>query len=118
MTAADPQRVHDVGLQAERTRLAWGRTALALAVVGALELHVGRTDLAVVDRIPGVLTLLAAGGGWVYGGLRYRRVIRALAAGRPSPGAGPGVNLDVRHAVVLAALLVLPAAAALWSVLV
>lgn len=112
MTSGDPQRVHDVGLQAERTRLAWARTALALAVVGTLELHVGRTDLALVNRIPGVLTLLTAAGCWAYGGRRYRRVIRTLGAGLPV------VALAAGHAVLLAALLVLPAAAALWSVLV
>lgn len=112
MTTADPQQVYDVGLQAERTRLAWARTALALAVIGTLELHVGRTDVALVDRVPGVLTLLAAAGCWVYGGFRYRSVIRALTA------AVPVVVLAAGHAVLLATLLVLPAGAALWSVLV
>lgn len=110
MTAADPVRVHDAGLQAERTRLAWARTALALAVVGALELHVGGRDLSLVDRIPGVVTLLAAAAFWLYGGHRYRRIIRALGAGDPV-----GAH---RHSIALAVLTLVPAAAALWAVLV
>lgn len=110
MTAAGPAQVHDAGLQAERTRLAWARTALALAVVGALELHVGRSDLTLVDRIPGVVTLLAAAAFWFYGGHRYRRIVLALAAGDPV--------VAHRHAVVLAVLTLVPASAALWAVLV
>lgn len=102
--------VHDSGLQAERTRLSWARTALAMAVIGALELHVGRGDLPLVDRLPGVLMLLVAIGCWVYGGRRYLRITRSLAAGRPV--------LDPRHSLVLAGLVLLPAAFAVWSILV
>lgn len=105
-----PQPVHDVGLQAERTRLAWARTALALAVIGALELHVGRADLALADRLPGLVMLLIAVGCWAYGGRRYLRITRALAAGTPVH--------DHRQSLVLTALALVPAAVALWSVLV
>lgn len=108
--AGVPARVHDVGLQAERTRLAWGRTALAMAVIGALELHVGRADLSLIDRLPGVGMLLAAVGCWAYGGRRYLAVNRALAAGRSVAGR--------RQPAILAMLVALPVAFGLWSILV
>jgi uncharacterized membrane protein YidH (DUF202 family) len=106
--AAEP--VHDIGLQAERTRLSWARTSLALAVIGALELHIGRADLAMLDRLPGVVMLLVAVGCWAYGGRRYLTITRSLAAGRSV------VNL--RQHLVLAGLSLLPAAVAVWSILV
>lgn len=105
---SETPRVHDAGLQAERTRLAWARTALAMAVIGALELHIGRADVAVLDRLPGLSMLLTAVGSWVYGGRRYRRITAALADGRPVA--------DHRQGRVLALLALLPAAIAVWSV--
>src|SRR5690606_2126522 len=59
-------RVHDVGLQAERTRLAWARTALALAVIGALELRIGDQAATLVHRLPGLGTLLLAVACWLH----------------------------------------------------
>ncbi|WP_037362221.1 DUF202 domain-containing protein [Nakamurella lactea] len=103
-------KIHDSGMQAERTRLSWARTSLALAVIGALELHIGRSDLAMVDRLPGLLMLLIAVGCWVYGGRRYLVVTRSLAAGR--------TVLNHRQGLVLAGLSLLPAAIAVWSILV
>lgn len=103
-----PPAVQDPGLQAERTRLAWSRTALALAVVGALELHPTRPDLSLLERTPAILTMLFAVACWIHGGRRYLRVRSALAAGRPIVGR--------RTTLVLGALVVLPAATALWSV--
>lgn len=102
-------RVQDPGLQAERTRLAWARTSLAMAVVGALELHVGGSATSVVGRLPGALTMLLAAGCWAHGGRRYLRITRALAAGR-SVADGGGLKL--------AALALIPAAVALWALLV
>ena len=100
--------VQDPGLQAERTRLAWSRTALALAVVGAVELHPTRPELSLLQRTPALLTMLLAVAYWVYGGRRYLRVRAALAASRP---------IVPRHSMlVLGALVVLPAATALWAV--
>ncbi|MGY1839432.1 MULTISPECIES: DUF202 domain-containing protein [unclassified Modestobacter] len=73
-----PGRVFDAGLQAERTALAWRRTALAMAV-GA----VGAGRLAV--PVLGVLALLAAAVGLVQAALvagasrrRYRIVHESL----------------------------------------
>lgn len=99
-----------MGLQAERTRLSWARTALALAVIGALELHVGRSDLTVVDRLPGLVMMVVAVGCWVYGGQRYLTITRSLAVGRSV--------VNHRQGVVLAGLSLLPAAIAVWSILV
>lgn len=64
-----PGRVFDAGLQAERTALAWRRTALAMAV-GAV--GVGRLAVPVL----GALALLAAAVGLA------QAVLVAVAAGR------------------------------------
>ena len=104
------EHINDQGMQAERTRLAWSRTALALAVIGALEIRIGRVDLPASDRLPGVLMFLLALAWWVYGGYRYRSVHRAVAAGRPVT--------EYRQSWILAALAILPAAIATWSILV
>ncbi len=101
-------RVQDPGLQAERTRLAWARTSLAMAVVGALELHVGGGTASLVGRLPGALMVLLAAGCWAHGGRRYRRITRALAAGRlVAEVGGP----------IMVALALIPAVIALWSLL-
>lgn len=100
--------VKDPGLQAERTRLAWARTSLAMAVVGALELHAGGGTASLVGRLPGALMVLLAAGCWGHGGRRYRRITRALAAGRlVAEVGGP----------IMAALALIPAVIALWSLL-
>lgn len=107
--APDPGAVQDPGLQAERTRLAWSRTALAMAVLGALELHPTRVDLPLVDRVPGLVMLLAAVGVGVAGGRRYRSIRRAVAAG--------GTPASVTSLAVVAVLVLLPAViglAAVW----
>ncbi|GAA2993657.1 DUF202 domain-containing protein [Actinokineospora diospyrosa] len=59
----------DRGLQAERTRLAWSRTALACAAVGALLLHgaEGASGL-----VAGAVILLCAVGMVLCGARRYR----------------------------------------------
>lgn len=50
----------DVGLQIERTRLAWGRTGLAFVAAGALLLHTGLSDTASLMAVSG-LVLVASG---------------------------------------------------------
>ncbi|GGS70596.1 DUF202 domain-containing protein [Nonomuraea spiralis] len=78
------QEIWDQGLQSERTRLAWVRTAVALATGG-----LGAAGLAVRHGLP-VLAVagfaLAALCGAVLlirTGVRFRRVQEALHGGRP-----------------------------------
>ncbi len=79
-----PERVWDRGLQSERTRLAWVRTAAALAAGGLgaafLSLRGGAGALAVppfaLAAICGAVLLARTG-------VRFRRVQRALHGGRP-----------------------------------
>ncbi|MFI6923007.1 DUF202 domain-containing protein [Nonomuraea spiralis] len=78
------QEIWDQGLQSERTRLAWVRTAVALATGG-----LGAAGLAVRHGLP----LLAVAGFalaalcgavlLIRTGVRFRRVQEALHGGRP-----------------------------------
>lgn len=83
----DTGAVADRGLQAERTRLSWSRTALAAAALGGLLLHAGTTaGHGPAGYVPGALVLLCAAAFHVCGVRRYRAVYRALRAGRPVAG--------------------------------
>lgn len=98
--------VVDVGLQTERTGLAWERTALNVAVLGALLLRVGTTSSSLL-RVAGALSLGAAAGVLLLGARRSRRREAALRSGvaLPGPGAliGVGVVAIVVSSVALAA---------------
>lgn len=71
--------VLDRGLQAERTRLAWSRTALSFAAVGALLLHNGITRGDHVSWVPGLIGLCCATGTYLLGVSRYHSTIRKVA---------------------------------------
>jgi putative membrane protein len=79
-----PGRVWDPGLQSERTRLAWVRTAAALAMGG-----LGATMLALRNGLTGfavaafALATVCGGVLLVRTGVRFRNVQRALHEGRP-----------------------------------
>lgn len=81
----------DGGLQHERTRLAWGRTALSFAGVGALLLHIGDRSHTPLREVPGVVTLCAAAAIYVLGTYRYRAT-------------RPGAGRDARRVSSAAAL--------------
>jgi uncharacterized membrane protein YidH (DUF202 family) len=59
-------------LQSERTRLSWTRTALALAGVGALLAHAGRSIDGATTEWPGLVVLLMAAVEYGAGHRRYR----------------------------------------------
>jgi uncharacterized membrane protein YidH (DUF202 family) len=77
------QEIWDRGLQSERTRLAWVRTAVALSTGG-----LGAAGLAVRHGLPAVavaafaLAALCGGVLLIRTGVRFRHVQRALHGGR------------------------------------
>jgi uncharacterized membrane protein YidH (DUF202 family) len=94
-----PPDAIDRGLARERTLLAWNRSALSVAALGALLLHAGRNrGWDVVGYVSGTALLLLAAGSAIYGRLLYER--------RRGAPAGP-YELDRRTAarVITAATL-------------
>ncbi len=84
---------HDEGLQAERTAMAWQRTALGLGGVSALLLHdIGGSLLA---ALPGLLGLGVATLLLVLSELRYEQTVRRVASGRHPAAAGQVLMLAV-----------------------
>jgi uncharacterized membrane protein YidH (DUF202 family) len=74
-------RVFDVGLQHERTALAWDRTGLSLIVVGVLTLRSGGPPYDDVLHAPGYLAMVIGALLVWEGGRRYRRREVDLRAG-------------------------------------
>jgi uncharacterized membrane protein YidH (DUF202 family) len=66
-------RVFDVGLQHERTALAWDRTGLSLLVVGVLTLRSGGPPFDDLLHAPGYLAMAVGAVLLWAGGRRYRR---------------------------------------------
>jgi putative membrane protein len=102
--SSPPDSLIDLGLHAERTALAWRRTALGVGVGGVVALRVAGPALgpvvAVAAVVGGVLAVVAF---WV-AGRRYRAVQRSLrdrgdlgALGRP---AGPLVAVSVATTLI------------------
>lgn len=84
-------RVWDAGLQPERTRLAWQRTALALLTAGLVVARlVGHHHIATGIAIAAAACVLAASVG-IVSTRRYKSANRRLEEERPLPGAA--VNL-------------------------
>lgn len=108
MTSTQPEPILDRGAQAERTRLSWNRTALAIAVNAALLAHAG--DGSVLRYALALLMLAAALACFVFADRRYRAINAAVRSGR-----SVSVIANVR---VLAFLTLVPMVIALVSVLV
>lgn len=76
----------DPGLQPERTRLAWSRTALAFLANGAVLLHAGHRADHVLWLLPGAAVIAVSVLVRAAGELRYRRVEASLRANAPVAG--------------------------------
>ncbi|ABH00878.1 conserved hypothetical protein (plasmid) [Rhodococcus jostii RHA1] len=89
----------DVGLQAERTAMAWQRTALGVGGVSALLLHLaaGRFPAAVAGLAGLSASLLLL----LLSEQRYVRLVKKVAAGEPPPAPGL-VRLLAAGVVILA----------------
>jgi putative membrane protein len=79
MTASE--RVFDVGLQAERTALAWRRTALAMAVAAVGGGRLAAPVLGFLAVLLGAVGLVQAALVAYAAGRRYRAVHRSLCVG-------------------------------------
>ena len=99
---------HDEGLQAERTAMAWQRTALGLGGVSALLLH--DTGGRLLTTLPGLLGLAVATLLLVLTEVRYEQTVRRVASGRHTAAAG--------QVLTLAATTVGLAGLAVWLILV
>jgi uncharacterized membrane protein YidH (DUF202 family) len=74
----EPEHVVDLGMQAERTALAWRRTALGVGVGGVVALRVAAPSLGPVVAVAAVSGgVLAALAFWL-AGRRYRAVQASL----------------------------------------
>lgn len=105
MRSRDP--IIDPGGQAERTRLSWNRTGLAIAVNAALLVHLGSGSL--VRHIPALAMLLVAVGCFLFANHRYQQINRAVRSG--------GRIAVITQVRTLTLVTVLPAVIALAAVL-
>ncbi len=107
---AEPRPVLDPGLQAERTRLAWSRTALSFAAVGALLLHNGITASDPLHSLPGVVGLCCAAGTYLLGVSRYHATTRRVPRGEPMTSIGSVRTLTALTGLTVVSALILIAA--------
>lgn len=107
MTGARDQPIVSRGGQAERTRLSWNRTALALAVNAALLTQTGGGSFA--QHLPALAMLVAALGCFLFADRRYRAINTAIRNHQHLAA--------IAHTRTLAILTVLPALIALTAML-
>lgn len=88
------------GLQAERTLLAWNRTALALLVASALLLRAGEAPYLALRHLPAVIGLAVGAGLFLLGDRNYRR-LTGSRPGRPAPLGAPWALLLTAATTVL-----------------
>jgi uncharacterized membrane protein YidH (DUF202 family) len=90
-------RLFDLGLQLERTLLAWRRTALALGVACAIAVRFTVPDFGAGAIVAGVLGLALAVAAYFGAGYRYRRALQSLqqCASLHTVGAWPLVALVI-----------------------
>lgn len=93
----------------ERTSMAWSRTALAWAAVGALVVrYQAEAGVASARMVAGGALIACGAAMWLVAQGRYRQRDRALRADRPLPPAGPMIAA-VAVLVIGAIILVLVA---------
>lgn len=96
-----PDAVWDVGLQPERTVLAWRRFALALAAIGLAMIKVVWFQLGWWSLLPSGLVLAAAGVIAMLAEHRYQRWARSLVA---SDALENGARLTATAALTVAGI--------------
>ncbi len=91
----------DPGLQPERTLLGWRRTALSLAVVGAVVVRFTAEVMGVAALALGAMCLVAAGAAYALASARYRRMHAGLVStGRLPTDGRPLIWLSAALGVV------------------
>lgn len=100
---------HDAGLQAERTSLAWNRTALSAAVCALLVVHAGALAHDTALLAVGLVLLAGASATAVTAYRRRTSIPHAIRSGR-NP-------VQARTMRMTAAFSVVVACAVIWSVL-
>ena len=110
MSDIRPDRIHDGGMQQERTALAWERTAISMIVAGLLLARTG-ARLGTVFAAPGAGQVVLGAGLLVWAGRHYDELHRPLRAGEspvhPSAARVVGVATTVFSATALAIVVAL-----------
>lgn len=70
--------VVDPGLQAERTRLSWSRTALGFCATGGLVMHAGRIGASPIGMVLGLIVFAFGIVVYACGRVRYRDTAAAV----------------------------------------
>ncbi|WP_168698769.1 YidH family protein [Gordonia paraffinivorans] len=92
-------------LAAERTMLAWIRTALGFMAAGVAIVYLApEIDHQILDVMLGLLLIALGCSFALIGAWRWRRTMRALERGGPMPG--PALILYVVTAIVVVAVLI------------
>jgi hypothetical protein len=96
--------IQDLGLQLERTALAWRRTALALVAAALIAVKaMALRETMALGLVSASLLAIAAGAAWV-GPLRYRHggELFAGGGGAESPATAPGLVRSATGGLALA----------------
>lgn len=95
---------YDVGLQPERTLLAWRRTCLAVSLGGLVLMRFALVEVGAVAVFLGLAAVAVGAAGYVDSGLRYRRAHTSLTSGGELPSPAVPISLLAIATLVLAQL--------------
>lgn len=105
---------NDRGRAVERTALAWTRSALALAAIGAIALTIGAERAPhALGYVVGAVVELVAAVVWAHGRLTHGARRRAVATRRGAAGARPLALLAAAAALTATAAIALAVVASL-----